>query len=84
MTLVPQLKEELEALGRSDIAIVVGGVIPPDDFEALQDAGVAARHRTQDKGHRAEDTGHKTAKMQFAYPKAPRSGAFAYVFCILL
>ena len=42
LTLVPQLKEELEALGRSDIAIVVGGVIPPDDFEALQDAGVAA------------------------------------------
>ena len=42
LTLVPQLKEELKALGRSDIAIVVGGVIPPDDFEALQDAGVAA------------------------------------------
>ena len=42
LTLVPQLKEELEALGRSDIAIVVGGVIPPDDFEALQNAGVAA------------------------------------------
>ena len=42
LTLVPQLKEELKSLGRSDIAIVVGGVIPPDDFEALQDAGVAA------------------------------------------
>lgn len=42
LTLVPQLKKELESLGRSDIAIVVGGVIPPDDFDALQDAGVAA------------------------------------------
>ena len=42
LTLVPQLKKELESLGRSDIAIVVGGVIPPDDFDALQDVGVAA------------------------------------------
>ena len=42
LTLVPQLKEELKSLGRSDIAIVVGGVIPPDDFDALEDAGVAA------------------------------------------
>lgn len=42
LTLVPQLKKELESLGRGDIAIVVGGVIPPDDFDALQDAGVAA------------------------------------------
>ena len=42
LTLIPQLKEELESLGRGDIAIVVGGVIPPDDFEALKNAGVAA------------------------------------------
>jgi len=42
LTLVPQLKEELESLGRGDIAIVVGGVIPPDDFDALKNAGVAA------------------------------------------
>ena len=42
LTLVPQLKEELKSLGRSDIAIVVGGVIPPDDFDELEDAGVAA------------------------------------------
>ena len=42
LTLVPQLKEELESLGREDIAIVVGGVIPPDDFDALENAGVAA------------------------------------------
>ena len=42
LTLVPQLKEELESLGREDIAIVVGGVIPPDDFDVLKNAGVAA------------------------------------------
>jgi len=36
------LKEELESLGRNDIAIVVGGVIPPDDIDALKNAGVAA------------------------------------------
>ena len=42
LTLIPQLKEELESLGRGDIAIVVGGVIPPDDFDALENAGVAA------------------------------------------
>ena len=42
LTLIPQLKEELESLGREDIAIVVGGVIPPDDFDELKKAGVAA------------------------------------------
>jgi methylmalonyl-CoA mutase len=42
LTLIPQLKEGLESLGRGDIAIVVGGVIPPDDFDALKNAGVAA------------------------------------------
>ncbi|HWA63999.1 MAG TPA: methylmalonyl-CoA mutase [Caulobacteraceae bacterium] len=39
LTLVPELKAELEKLGRSDIMIVVGGVIPPADFQALRDAG---------------------------------------------
>jgi methylmalonyl-CoA mutase len=39
LTLVPELKSELEKLGRGDIMIVVGGVIPPGDFQALKDAG---------------------------------------------
>jgi methylmalonyl-CoA mutase len=39
LTLIPELKAELEKLGRSDIMIVVGGVIPPGDFQALKDAG---------------------------------------------
>ena len=42
LTLVPALREELAALGRSDIMIVVGGVIPPSDFDALYEAGAAA------------------------------------------
>ena len=42
LTLVPELKAELARLGRPDIMVVVGGVIPPEDFKALQDLGVAA------------------------------------------
>jgi methylmalonyl-CoA mutase len=40
-TLVPQLIAELRALGRDDILVVVGGVIPPQDHRFLYDAGVA-------------------------------------------
>ena len=42
LTLVPELKAELAKLGRPDIMVVVGGVIPPEDFKALQEMGVAA------------------------------------------
>lgn len=42
LTLVPALREELAALGRDDIMIVVGGVIPPGDFAELRAAGAAA------------------------------------------
>ncbi len=42
LTLVPQLRDELAALGRGDIMIVAGGVIPPQDRAALFDAGAAA------------------------------------------
>jgi len=42
LTLVPELKAELEKQGRGDIMIVVGGVFPPEDFQALYDAGAAA------------------------------------------
>ena len=41
LTLVPALKAALAARGRSDILMVVGGVIPPDDYAALRDAGAA-------------------------------------------
>ncbi|MCS7484312.1 methylmalonyl-CoA mutase [Umezawaea endophytica] len=42
LTLVPALRDELAELGREDIMIVVGGVIPPQDFDALREAGAAA------------------------------------------
>jgi methylmalonyl-CoA mutase len=41
MTLVPEVIQELKRLGRQDILVVVGGVIPPQDFEALRKAGAA-------------------------------------------
>ena len=40
-TLVPQLIQELRGLGRDDILVVVGGVIPPQDHKFLYEAGVA-------------------------------------------
>lgn len=42
LTLVPELRSELEKLGRGDIMIVVGGVIPPQDFDELLAAGASA------------------------------------------
>jgi methylmalonyl-CoA mutase len=42
LTLVPALKHALEAGGRPDIMVVVGGIVPEQDFAALYDAGVAA------------------------------------------
>ena len=42
LTLVPELKKSLINLGRGDIMIVVGGVIPEQDFAELYDAGATA------------------------------------------
>ena len=42
LTLVPQLRAELDKLGREDIMIVAGGVIPPQDFDKLFEAGAEA------------------------------------------
>jgi methylmalonyl-CoA mutase len=42
LTSVPELKAELDRLGRPDIMIVVGGVVPPQDYEALKKAGAEA------------------------------------------
>jgi methylmalonyl-CoA mutase len=41
-TLVPQLVEELGKAGAGDVVVVCGGVIPPQDYDFLHDAGVAA------------------------------------------
>jgi methylmalonyl-CoA mutase len=42
LTLVPQLIHELQAAGAGEVVVVVGGVVPPQDYAALYDAGVAA------------------------------------------
>jgi methylmalonyl-CoA mutase len=42
LTLVPELKSELTKQGRGDIMIVVGGVVPPQDYDALLQAGAEA------------------------------------------
>jgi methylmalonyl-CoA mutase len=38
---VPELRDALKKLGRERVMIVAGGVIPPDDFEAVRTAGAA-------------------------------------------
>ena len=54
LTLVPELKAELEKQGRGDIMIVVGGVVPPQDYDALQ-----ARRRRGDLPARHRDRGSR-------------------------
>jgi len=41
-TLIPQVIAELKKLGREDILVIAGGVIPPNDYQFLYDAGVVA------------------------------------------
>src|SRR5690554_840280 len=41
LTLVPELKAELKKLGREDILVTIGGVIPPQDYDKLWSMGVA-------------------------------------------
>ena len=40
--MVPKVIEELNKLGRGDIMVIVGGVIPPQDYQFLYDAGAMA------------------------------------------
>jgi methylmalonyl-CoA mutase len=42
LTAVPELKAELEKQGRPDIMIVIGGVVPPQDWDAVRAAGAEA------------------------------------------
>ena len=42
LTLVPALRDALAAEGRPDVMIVAGGVIPPQDYDALYAAGASA------------------------------------------
>ena len=42
LTLVPELRDALAAEGNDNMMVIVGGVIPPQDFDALRDAGAKA------------------------------------------
>ena len=42
LTLVPELRDALAAEGKDDMMVIVGGVIPPQDFDALREAGAKA------------------------------------------
>ena len=42
LRLVPALRQALADLGREDIMVVVGGIVPEQDFDALREAGVSA------------------------------------------
>jgi methylmalonyl-CoA mutase len=42
LTLIPELRAELKKRGREDILVVVGGVIPPDDYATLKQMGASA------------------------------------------
>ena len=41
-TLVPQLIKELKSMGREDIIVICGGVIPPQDYDFLYNLGVTS------------------------------------------
>lgn len=47
LTLVPLMVEELARRGRSDLQMVIGGIIPGGDVQAMRDAGVAAVLETE-------------------------------------
>ncbi|MBL1217586.1 MAG: hypothetical protein D8M59_08830 [Planctomycetes bacterium] len=46
LVLVPQLIEECKAVGRPDMIINIGGIIPQEDIQAMYDAGITEVHRT--------------------------------------
>ena len=73
LTLVPALRDELRKLGRDDIMIIVGGVIPSQDFDELRAAGAVgdlpARH-----GHRRRRAGPADRAGQAARPPAVSPG----------
>ena len=50
-TLVPALVRALRAAGRGDALVIVGGVIPPQDYQMLYDCGAAAVFGPGESGH---------------------------------
>ncbi len=52
LTLIPEIRSELNRLGRSDIMLVVGGVIPAKDFDVISAAGVQRDLPAWNRDHR--------------------------------
>ena len=77
--LVPQLIEALRRQGGEDILVVVGGVVPPADRQALEDAGVAAIYPPghQHPRSRARDPRAAAHPAQGAGGVGPQSGSSA-------
>ena len=76
LTLVPELKAALVKEGRDDIMIVVGGVVPPQDYDAL-----AARRRRGDLPARHRDRGSGRGAARQAQPAArARAGSGGVIF----
>ncbi len=48
LTLVPILMQELKRIGRPDMPVVIGGIIPNEDLQAMKDAGVAGVFQPED------------------------------------
>jgi len=71
LTLVPQLREALDRLGRPDIMIVVGGVVPPQDYEALRAAGASAIFGPGTVIAEAAIAVLKTLRERLGYPADP-------------
>ncbi|HEX2256931.1 MAG TPA: methylmalonyl-CoA mutase [Afifellaceae bacterium] len=73
LTLVPALMRALEAEGRGDVMIVVGGVVPPQDYEALEREGVSAIFPP---GTRIADAAEKLlSELSHRLGHAPRAAA---------
>ena len=65
-TLVPELIGHLRDLGRPDIKVVVGGVIPAQDYDMLREAGRPGDLRAGHQSGRGRGRGAEIARAQFA------------------
>jgi methylmalonyl-CoA mutase len=76
-TLIPELISELRSLGRGDIVVIAGGVIPPQDYDFLYAAGVS---QVFGPGTRIPDAAKKTLesiRKNLANPPSSNSAAAA-------
>jgi methylmalonyl-CoA mutase len=73
LTMVPALKRALEAGGRPDIMVVVGGIIPEQDHAALYEAGVAAVFTPGTVITEAAEKLIRDLNQRLGYEQAPRA-----------